>query len=468
VWIVAAGYAAVQLLVCSLGRAPSWDEAIYLSQVSRGTPALPFVASRARGITLLVAPLTSIGTPLWLVRLCLVAASALALALVFRVWVPVVGGGAPAGAVVFAVSWPALLYGSEVMPNLWAAFTMIACVGFAARTVAARTVAARTVAEETGGDGAGSSNRRDLIGVTVAAALGALVRPSDALVVAVGITVAALWVGPHVRPTAWRAAAVAGAGTVVGALPWFVEMSARFGGPLEAVRRARELSHLGGGIGLRANLALTDGPLLGPDPSGGVPWFGVLWWVGLAALIGVAWTKVDGTGARDGIRMATITGAILAATYIVLIGGLAPRFLLPALGLLSLAAGCGVVRLRPRARAGRIGVAAVAVGLVLWAPWQIVTADRLEGEAVADRSIPRAAGEAVDRVIDDEPCLVVSDRDYPQVALAAGCLGRAGSEAPPPASADAPAAVIVVTSVPPDPSRASIDRLPDGWFATRW
>src|SRR6185503_9745767 len=77
VWAIAGASAAVQAVVGSLHRAPSWDEAIYLSQVTRGAVALPFVASRARGITVLVAPLASLGAPLWLVRLALVVGSSL-------------------------------------------------------------------------------------------------------------------------------------------------------------------------------------------------------------------------------------------------------------------------------------------------------------------------------------------------------------------------------------------------------
>ncbi|HJQ72922.1 MAG TPA: hypothetical protein VJ887_05875, partial [Actinomycetota bacterium] len=47
--VVGVGYLVVQLFAFSLDRPPSWDEAIYLSQVSPGAVALPFLPYRARG-----------------------------------------------------------------------------------------------------------------------------------------------------------------------------------------------------------------------------------------------------------------------------------------------------------------------------------------------------------------------------------------------------------------------------------
>jgi len=56
--VLGAVYLASQLVLFSIRRPPSWDEVIYLSQVTPGMRAMMFGASRARGITLLVAPIT--------------------------------------------------------------------------------------------------------------------------------------------------------------------------------------------------------------------------------------------------------------------------------------------------------------------------------------------------------------------------------------------------------------------------
>ena len=62
-----------------VGRAPLFDEAIYLSEVQRGAEGISFAPHRARGITWLIAPVAALGGPIWGVRLLLAVTSALAL-----------------------------------------------------------------------------------------------------------------------------------------------------------------------------------------------------------------------------------------------------------------------------------------------------------------------------------------------------------------------------------------------------
>jgi hypothetical protein len=407
VWAVSLGSFATQMLVTSPRRSWSWDEAIYLSQVTRDAPALPFVASRARGISLLVAPLSSAGAPDWLIRLCLAAASSLVLAVVFRLWVPRVGMAAAIGAFLFAAAWPSLFYGSEVMPNLWAALFGVGVVACLARSLAEERPA-----------------RSLRAGLVVFAALMALMRPPDALVLGL-----ALGLGTAVsRRRAWRTLVPLGVGVALGWSPWLIEMSVRFGGPVEALRSARAISHLAGnGTGLLGQLALTDGPLLGPD-AGAIPIEGMLWWGGLTALTVVALAQGRRTERALDVRLAAIGGAALTLEYLVLVTGLAPRFLLPALALLSLTTGCGLEDLR-RARAARRTITAAAVlALAAWTVWQVDTLRAIEDHAVAERALPRTVGVAIHERLADAgehgPCLVVSARDYPQVAFAARCRGR--------------------------------------------
>ena len=131
--VVGLAFLVAQLIAFSLDRPPSWDEAIYLSQVAPGAEALPFVPSRARGITFLAAPVLQLGGSLVHLRLFLVVASAVALTAAFRSWAKVIGLGAVAAAVLFAGAWPALFYGSELMPNLWVALTGVAATAILAR-----------------------------------------------------------------------------------------------------------------------------------------------------------------------------------------------------------------------------------------------------------------------------------------------------------------------------------------------
>ena len=47
--VVGLAYVAVQLLPIPIARPPLWDESVYVSQVTPGSPAIEFLASRARG-----------------------------------------------------------------------------------------------------------------------------------------------------------------------------------------------------------------------------------------------------------------------------------------------------------------------------------------------------------------------------------------------------------------------------------
>src|SRR5918995_4525463 len=95
--VVGLGYLVVQLIAFSLDRPPGWDEAIYLSQVAPGAEPLPFVPSRARGITFLALPVLQLGGELAQLRLILAVASAAALIASFPIWAPVIGFAAAAG-----------------------------------------------------------------------------------------------------------------------------------------------------------------------------------------------------------------------------------------------------------------------------------------------------------------------------------------------------------------------------------
>lgn len=403
--LVGSGYLLAQLVLFSARRAPSWDEAIYLSQVSPGARALAFAPSRARGITLLVAPVLQLGGSLTAVRFFLAAGSALGLAAAFWVWIPTVGLAAPLAGCLFGFSWLGLFYGSEVMPNLWAAILAVAVVGLVTR------------------DLIGEGKRREVLLVAVLLGLMALVRPPDALVTAAAITAYVVLF----RRRAWRALVALGAGLALGWLPWLVEVSVRYGGPLEAFRRAAEVGHVtAGGMGSRVlqQLALTDGPLIGPQVPREIPVGGLLWWGGLVVLSATALARGRSGRVLTPLSLATLTGAALAAEYLAFVSGLAPRFLLPAYGLLAVPSAWGVVSLvRARAAARVVGYVVLALAVV-WGGWQVGTANKTEVGVVRARASVQDVGLAVRYLAGGAPCLVASTEAYPQIAYAAGCTGH--------------------------------------------
>jgi hypothetical protein len=409
--VVGASYLVAQLLLFSPSRAPSWDEAIYLSQVTPGVHAIAFAPSRARGTSLLVAPITMAGGSVAAVRLFLAALSSVALVASFVLWVPALGLGAPVAAFLFAFTWLGLFYGSEVMPNLWTALLAVAAAGAFVRRVE---------------DGAwwGAVVAAVLVGLM------GLVRPADALVLSGAL---ALYILLFRRPSS-PALVWLGAGLAIGWATWLVEMSVRFGGPARAMHEAAALGHLttlGMGERVLQNLALTNGPTIGPEAHARVSLAGALWWGTTAALAVVAVVRTRLSPRRGAVVCAVLAGSALAAEYLVLVSGLAPRFLLPAYALLSLPAAVGLIWLLTGGTARRIaGAAAVAVlaGLTVW---QVGTARTIGTNAAAAREKVAAVGGEVGRLAGGRPCVVASSAGFPQVAYASRCGGRglAGTDA---------------------------------------
>ena len=407
--VVGLAYLAAQLLAFSLDRPPSWDEAIYLSQVAPGAEALPFVPSRARGITFLALPVLQLGGSLAQLRVFLAVASAAALIASFRMWVPVLGLGAVAAAVLFAGSWPALFYGSEVMPNLW-----MALIGVAATAVLARRLAV--------GEG-----RYDELLAGGLVAVAAFIRPLDAVVLTAALVLI---------PLALRRATVSWTlhlllGLVAGWAPWLVEMTARFGSPWEAFAAAARLGHTGRWSlveNTRQYLALSDGPSIGPVAHPDVPLSGLLWLVGFGILVVIGARASRRRGLLPSLVVPIAAGVALAAEYVLLTDAQAPRFLLPALALLTLPAGLGLVTLlagvrdRDEPATMRVVIAAGTAFLVLtWAVVQLGVATRLESRVRAQRASAQRAGLQVRALAEGERCLVYSEGSFPIVGFAAGC-----------------------------------------------
>jgi hypothetical protein len=403
------GYLVAQLVLFSADRAPGWDEAIYLSQVAPGAQPLLFAPSRARGITFLVAPVLQLGGSVPAVRLFLVLASAAALIGCFRMWVPVLGRAAPAAALVFAGSWPTLFYGSEVMPNLWAAFPGVGAVAVLARRLAGRR------------------GRYDELIAGGLVALMALVRPLDALVLAVVLVLAPLLL--RRGSFAWASHVLLG--LLAGWSPWLVEMSGRFGGPLAALGSAARVGHAGRFSlmeNLRQYLALSDGPTAGPFTDPRVPIIGMLWLAGLTVLLVLGILEARRRGSLAVAVVPTLAGLALAAEYVAFTAVPAPRFLLPGLGLLSIATGLGLVRmlegiLHPSAtgRPQMVGAFAAVILVTAWTASQLELAAKIDASVVGHRDAAERAGAEVRRLAGNEPCQVFSSASYPMVGYASGC-----------------------------------------------
>lgn len=408
--VVGVGYLVVQLFAFSLDRPPSWDEAIYLSQVSPGAVALPFLPYRARGITFIALPILQLGGSLTHLRLFLTVASAAALTASFRAWASVIGVGAVGAALLFGGVWPTLVYGSELMPNLW-----VALIGVAATAVLARRVAR--------GEG-----RYDelLVGGLIAVAV--LIRPLDAIVLTAVLLV--LPIAIRQATLAWTVHLLLGAGA--GLAPWLAEMTTRFGSPGAGISAAARLGPAGSWSffeNVRQYLALGDGPTIGPDPRSGLPVVGLLWLLGLITLVIVGVRTARARGLIVALLVPVAAGVSLATEYVAFTDALAPRFLLPALAVLSVPAGLGlaaiVAGIRGPDERKAAGVVAVTTSMLVaaWTIVQLGIATSVEAGLVGRRASAERAGNQVREIAANHPCHVFSEVNYPIMSYAAGCRG---------------------------------------------
>ncbi|GGS77873.1 hypothetical protein [Streptomyces cinerochromogenes] len=330
---VAALFTLAQLVLVGPGLGLGWDETVYVSQVSGHAPASFFSAPRARGVSLLVAPVAAWSSSTVLLRVYLAVLSGLALFLALRAWRGLLHGRvlALAGAL-FASLWVTLFYGPQAMPNYWVAVAALAAAGCFLRAPAERTA---------------------LWGLAGNAVLMAWMRPVDA----VWATLPLLAVGLTRRHR--RALLVLLAGLAAGAAEWVIEAYTSYGG---LARRLSDGSQIQGGLGW--HLAVVDqlrslgGRTLCRPCTGALPHpLLTLWWFALPLLAVLALAVAARARRTASTALPLACAATAAFPYLFLIGYAAPRFLLPAYALLAIPAATTLTHLltpsssRPRGRA---------------------------------------------------------------------------------------------------------------------
>ncbi|MFF9167712.1 MULTISPECIES: hypothetical protein [unclassified Streptomyces] len=405
---VAAAFVAAQLVLVRPGIGLGWDETVYVSQVSGHAPAAYFSAPRARGVSLLVAPIASWSSSTPLLRVYLSLLSGLALYLALRSWRGLLPTRVVAlGGALFASLWVTLFYGPEAMPNYWVATGGLAAVGCFLRAQADRTP------------------RGPVWGLAASAALMAWMRPTDAVWVTLPL-MAALVVVRRWRHK-WLLVALV-AGLVAGAAEWVIEAYVSYGG---LGSRLSDASRIQGE--LRWNNAVDDqlrslsGRTLCRPCTGGMPHPVVFaWWFAVPVL------ALAGLPAAVRARRASLTvlplacAATAAVPYLLFIGYAAPRFLLPAYALLAIPVADTLVLLVTRARGvwRPLTVTVVVVGLAAHLAVQGAVLWRLVDRTTASRQGWARTADALHRHGVRPPCVLTGNNgEAPHIPIAfyAGC-----------------------------------------------
>ncbi len=429
-WLVAVGVAftVAQLLFVSPRMGLSWDESVYVSQVSGHAPAAWFDPARARGVPLLVAPVAWLTSSVAALRVYLAVASGLGLGLALWAWRTL----RPAwvlglAGVLFGGLWVAQYYGPQAMPDIWSAFGGLAAVGCFLRWARDQGgVAGAGGAAGVAGAG-GAAGKRALAGLGASVAFVTLVRPGDAVYLAAPLIVAAIVVW-----RSWVPAAVIVLGLAAGGVEWVAEAYARFGGIAARLHAAAaEQDGFGLHFALPDELRALNGPTLcRPCVIGFRDPELDLWWVVLPVLVAIGILAARRAGQLGTALLPAVCGLCLAAQYLFMINYAAPRFLLPAYALLAIPvadalafAVTGVSRdLRPAM------AATVTCFLVVQLFTQHLVLDHEVGGTVTFHDdYSRIAAALAARGV-RPPCLIAGVQYIP-IAFYAGCAS-AGNPAP--------------------------------------
>lgn len=400
--VIAACYGLVQFAVTrrvQLG----WDETVYVSQVARGVPAAVFSAPRSRGIVLLVAPVSLITDSMAAIRVYLSVLSAAGLFLAYWPWLKIrTGVVVPLAAALFAAQWLSIFYGNEAMPNPYVAFGAVAATGWFLRMLAEP----------------GTWSPR--AGLSVALAFTALMRPFDAVWVGLPLLVAAA------ARRRWAPLMTALAGLAAGGGEWIVEAYLSYGGPLSRLRAAGADNETGLHFSLGAHLRALNGPLLCRPPAscGGYPRLDVLWFAAgvLMAIVGLVILRRERSPHLRAAALAAAVGATTAASYFVVVGYAAPRFLMPAYALAALPVAEGITGLCRHAP-GRLRVPAAilaVIGVVAYAGLQARTLSHLVPYEHRVRTADAQVAGQLSRLGITAPCFLYG-QDAVQIAYYLHC-----------------------------------------------
>jgi len=440
--LVAAAFTLAQLALVVPRLGLSWDETVYISQVSSHAPAAYFDPARARGIPLLVAPVTLLTSSVLAVRIYLAIASGAAVFLALLCWRPLRPAWQLALAgVLFCGLWTTLYYGPQAMPDLWVAFSSLAAVGLFLQAAGSGAPAAD------GGQGDRPTRWRALAGLTASVAIAALVRPGDALYLAAALGAAVIAVRQWRR---WQLLAAVVIGFVAGAADWVIEAYIRFGGPLNRLHEAgAEQGGFGFHFALWDEFRSVNGPTLCRPCTVGLRYPELsLWWLALPVLVILGCYAAHRAGRLASAVLASACGLGLAFQYLFLINYAAPRFLLPAYALAVIPVADAIGGLLTGIQRNLRGPAALLIAVVLGVQL-LIQFTVLEHQVVEKVSFfgdyNRIAADLRSLGI-RPPCLVKGAQDIP-VAFYAGCASAPGI--PSGQKGTEPVAVLVAPGQPP-------------------
>jgi hypothetical protein len=412
-WVV------TSLVVVGVRRYAAWDEAIYLARGLGHPKGFGWGPSRSLGMPIVTSMVTWWQMTVAGARVVLLVVNACIALLAITTWWRLVGAGALVGPALVLFSWVGLVYGSEILPNLLSGLLMLWSVG-ASWSWLVRSRLADALAA-----------------VCATVGLG-LVRPTALVCMLLGSGVVAL-TSRTVRVHALRLFCGAACVGTLAVTPWVIESFISFDDPMSRLRAASPQPD-GFDVGDSASAFLRT---LATEPIGSGTTLKTIMLIAfliIAAMVGV-WALLQKFGSRPDVgppAETILTGALHLAvavglselTFYILVpvsghfisGG--ARFHLPALLLLSIPFGVGVVRVWSR-RSERVVVCLVAVPFIVL---QLTAARYVSADLTLARAKRRQIGALLEEYNEGNNCRFESRYGYPVLQLRSGCVGRRATD----------------------------------------
>lgn len=376
-----------------LDRFYRWDEAVYASQFSAVVEPAGWGPQRSPGMAYLVAPVTLLTDSAFALRLWVATLGSITCALGFWIWSCSIGIAGAAGHGLFIASGLVVVYTTEIYPNIWLAHAGLITVGLAVGPW---------------------KSRRWMAALAMAACVAGAFRPAEAFVV-VAVAVIALF-ATHRRGAVAPAFGTA-IGYIVGVMPWVARSFFSFGGPLDRLRGASNAAGPSGELRLREALLMLDNPYGGQAVNEMLATAVVLW---LGGILFAACLAIFQTHSWRHPVTSALVGALALASPFLLKSDPAPRFFLPALALLCVAAGVGLVVRLPR-RNVQV-VAAIVIAVLAALQYTAYEGARDRDSILRERLETAAAAlvEVTSDVVGD--CSIITNQAVPQMESASGCV----------------------------------------------
>ena len=399
-WIVPVAIVIVwvdQILIDSLGRFLSWDEAVYFSQVATDHVAADFAVQRSRVVAWVAWPIGAVTDSVAVLRIYLLVLVSGAYVWVSRSLRPL-GLGPQVGLAVFMIGATPVFHAGELSPNLWVGLAMLIIVTLVVFPRDRRIV--------------------DLISLLVWSGLVVWARPPDGAVFLTGLAIVML---SRRRLRDVKRISAMTVGGAIGLSAWLVDAISRYGTVAAVTDDIPNQITTGVGFRLRAFADMLDGPLRGAVLDG-VSLLGILPWVVLLALgaVGIVTSRTSlvsrSSESIDTLWICGICGALGGVQYLVLTVSRSIRYIYPSWMLLAVFAGV----LASRRSLSRVQAGTWVVVLAL-AVAQFFVLSPIASDQSAQRNPMVAVGEVLVDLSADQPCAAATEFGAPQIGFVSNC-----------------------------------------------